>query len=231
MPTGKSKKSKFVIYTIKTASLLDLVRNACTTSIFPILFAVKYGDKYRIILMGERLDDSRVLYYYDSDKIAKFCVYVPVGEKESITLQNSIEESDHDYKTYKLQIMELANNPFETSFEKKPKELSNELVVFKVKDYESLVRGALSAAAESEKMGKVYYFEDGGKNYLCSFDSMEDNAITVIYAESPLQNVFNFMRYDYSTNKLESLQALEGTTHAPLAIIKLAEPFPFFKPE
>jgi hypothetical protein len=231
MPKKKSKKTDVVTYVVKAASLLDLVRNACTISSAPLIFASKQGEKYRLMLTAERLNDARVLYYFDTDKIAKFCIYRPVGENESIEMKDSIDGEEHDYKTYKVQIMELLNNPFADYFGDKAPQSKTDLLIFKVKDYESIIRGSLSIAAESEKMGKVYYFENNGKKYICSFGEMDDSSNAVVYAEVGTQNLFNFIHYNYTNNKIEFLKALEGSTSVPLAVIRLAEPFPFFKPE
>ncbi|MGC8622470.1 MAG: hypothetical protein ACP5UC_00705 [Candidatus Micrarchaeia archaeon] len=236
MPSKKSEKAASS-YAIRTASLLDLVRNALSRAgPSAYIFAVRQGDKYRLVLPGEKIGSLKIVYYFDTDKIAKFAIYSPFGESEKIEMKNSIDGEEHDYKSYKMQIMELLNNPFEGYFSAKSNASSKKAgganpIIMKAKDYDSLVRQSLSFAAEDEKMGKIYYFESNGKGFLCSIEDFNDEEGTILYAEAENKNIFNFMRYNYISNRVESVNSLEGAAYTLLAVVRLAEPFPFFKPE
>ncbi len=236
MPNKKSVKHEANYCAIKTVSLLDLVRNSCSTSGSPVsIFAIRQKGSYRLILTGEKLGDLKILYYFDTDKIAKFIVYSPFGESEKLEMKDSIDNENHDYKSYKIQVIELLNDPFSECFSKKQKVKAHrpetKLLLLKVKEYDSLVRESLSIAAEDEKIGKVYYFESSGKGFICSLDHFDDADAAIVYSEAESKNIFSFMRYNYINNQVESVNSFEGATYTPLAVIRLAEPFPFFKPE
>ena len=223
----KSKKEPLTQYQIRVKSLVDLARTACTFTSSPLLFAVKEGKRYKLMLPGERIDDSSNIYTFETDELANFIVYSPAGESEKLELKNEVEVEQHDFKTYKIQVMELLNNPFAN----KTADGKEKHLIFKVKDYNTLLKGMLSGAAQEDKMGRIYRFESGGKSYLCAFGTSYDGNVLILYAEADGANVFNFISYNLSSNKLEFLKSLNNTAYVSLAVVNLAEPFPFFKPE
>ncbi len=224
---GKSEKKEITTYSVRLSSLTDLARAACTFSPSPIIFAIKEKGGYKLMLPGERVDESSNVYTFETDKIANFCIYSPSGASEKLEFKDDIGTEQHDFKTYRIQMIELLNDPFKG----RESDGKENLLLFKVKEPESLIKGMLSGVTQEEKMGRVYRFAHKGKEYLCAFNTAYDGSVLVLYAETKPANVFNFISYNYSSNKLEFMKSLENTAYVSLAVVNLAEPFPFFKPE
>lgn len=223
----KSKKKEITTYSVRLKSMEDMVRAACTFSPSPIIFAVKERGAYTLMLPGERVDESSNIYTFETGKIANFCIYSPSGALEKLEFKDEVDMEQHDFKTYRIQIIELLNNPFKG----RESDGKESLLLFKVRDPESLIKGMLAGVTQEEKMGRVYQFGHNGKKYLCAFNTAYDGSVLILYSEAKSANVFNFISYNYSSNKLEFLKSLENNAYVSLAVVNLAEPFPFFKPE
>lgn len=224
---GKSKNETIATYPVRLKSMVDMARAACTFSPSSIIFAIKEKNKYELILLGEKVGESSNVYTFETDKIANFCMYSPSGKLEKLEFKDEIEQELHDFKTYRIQMMELLNNPFKG----RKSDGKENLLLFKVKDSEALIKGMLAGVSQDEKMARVYRFAHNSKEYLCAFSTAPDGSVLVLYSETDSANVFNFISYNYSNNKLEFLRSLENNAYVSLAVVNLAEPFPFFKPE
>jgi hypothetical protein len=229
MPKAKEKgkgKRNLDAFFVGVKSINDLARHSCSFSnAISTLFVVRIGEGFRLLSIGEKVGDANNVYYFDMEKVPKFIVYNPMGKEESITMEDGIGGDMQNFREYRIQLLELANNPF-----KEAKKAS--VIQFNVKDCDALIRGTLSKAAGDERFGTAYLFDCKGKRYLGVIESIDSNGNTAMMFNAVENNAnFNFIRYNYANDKTERLVALEENLYNSLRVISLTSPFPFFKPE
>jgi len=104
--------------------------------------------------------------------------------------------------------------------------------MIKVGRYESLVKSLVKKAVEKEEIEKAYIFEKNSKYYIGVFDLLEeltDNKKSFYYAELKEYSESSFIRYNYSSDKIEFTKDFGEHSYLYIKLINLAEPFPFFK--
>ncbi len=231
MPTkkGKSGVGSSACY-LKLNSVLDLAREACdfTGSVSPIN-AVKEGKSYRLFVMGEKIGDVRLLYYCDSNKIGKFCVYSPGEEsvrEEEFEIKDDISVEAPDLRLYKIPIIEFVKSPYGSKVNAKP-----EMQLVQVKDFASIVKVLISElAGEESGAPKVYGFFYKGEHFIGSYEIFhEGDTRFLAFAKVGQKGLFNSISYNYLDGRVETSNSFIGKSHMYVRVINLAEPFPSFK--
>jgi hypothetical protein len=224
--TSKGIKAKFV----KVASIEDIARLACDFSnrISPI-FCTR--EKGRTVLMcpAEKAGGAVNVYTFEGSGIKNYLVYDPSGEdRDKVESKEELAEDIHNFKVYKISVVELSTIPFIT---KKPKKKA-EIKMCRVQDYMKMVRLLINRFDGDDKPGKVYAFMAKGQQYLCSFEILgtEEEQIAV-YAKVPYNIKRNFLVYDYTKDRVSEADTLMNNVYPHVRIINLAEAFDFFKPE
>ena len=214
---------------IRLNSLLDLAREACdfTGSVSPIN-ALKVGKSYRFFTMGEKIGDVRLLYYCDSDKIGKFCVYSPGEEyvrEEGVEIKDDINAEAADLRLYKMPILEFVKNPYG---EKTSAKLEMRLV--EVKDFASIIKVLISGMGEDAGAPKVYGFFYKGEHFIGSYEIFHEGETRFLaFAKVGQKGLFNSISYNYQNGLVETSNSFSGKSHMYVRVINLAEPFPSFK--
>ena len=78
---SKKDKSEFNVHFVRLASQIDLARYVCdfTPALRPI-YSFKEDGKYRFFSEGEKVDDTRIMYYAEGSTTGKYGVYTPVSQ-------------------------------------------------------------------------------------------------------------------------------------------------------
>jgi hypothetical protein len=108
---GKDKGRNIYAYYVELESPLDLVRQAFSYTTGN-LKAIKSGNKYRLLSVGERLGEIRMVYFVTLDSIGNFFVYYPgnADSKERFEIKNKLLTEQTDYKSLKAPIVELLSH-------------------------------------------------------------------------------------------------------------------------
>ena len=223
MPSKKRKSKAKKILPIKAKSVLDIIRGACSFDTYSKdLLAFKKENKNFLYLLGEELDDTVIAYYVSTDKIGEFAIYSATAEGEKLDFSNEYKEQ---FNAHYINILPLESLPFEERKGEEP-------IMIKVGRYESLVKSLVKKAVEKEEIEKAYIFEKNSKYYIGVFDLLEeltDNKKSFYYAELKEYSESSFIRYNYSSDKIEFTKDFGEHSYLYIKLINLAEPFPFFK--
>jgi hypothetical protein len=223
MPSKKVKNKAKKILPIKAKSVLDIIRGACSFDTYSKdLLAFRKGNKNFLYLLGEELDDTIIAYYVNTDEIGEFAIYSATTEGEQLNFSNEYKEQ---FNAHYINIILLESFPFEERKGEEP-------IIIKVERYESLIKSLVKKAVEKEEIEKAYIFENKSKYYIGVFDLLEeltDNKKTFYYAELKEYSESSFIRYNYSSDKIEFTKDFGEHSYLYVKLINLAEPFPFFK--
>ena len=218
---GRSKAKK--ILPIKAKSILDIVRGACSFDTYSKdLLAFKKGNKNFLYLLGEELDDTVIAYYANTGEIGEFAIYSATTEGEQLNFSNEYKEQ---FNAHYINILPLGSFPFEERKGEEP-------IIIKVERYESLIKSLVKKAVEKEEIEEAYIFEKDNKYYIAVFDLIEeltDSKKSFYYAELKEYSESSFIRYNYSSDKIEFTKDFGEHSYLYVKLINLAEPFPFFK--
>ncbi|MGC8586128.1 MAG: hypothetical protein ACP5K5_01115 [Candidatus Micrarchaeia archaeon] len=220
---GKSSKAgKIDAIFIKLSSLVDLARQMMGPSSLKHLTAIKEGGAYRLVSAGERVSNMQIVYYATIEKIGKFFVYNVNAPEESIEMRDSIG-SISDYNTLKAPVLELSENPFRVV--KRPR---FDIQVIEASDFESFVKSLISDSQYGGVSAKAYAFQYKGTRYIGSFELLRDTGKIFAYAKMKDSKVFNYLRYNYTNDKIEEANTVAEKAYTYVRVINLSEPFPFF---
>jgi hypothetical protein len=225
----KNKDENIKVKFIKVASVSDIARYNCnfaknTSSII----SIEYNGKYRLIGEGEKITDTAIYYYFDSDKISDYLIYRPTNNKD-VEFSNSIRGID-GYNNYVFNIINALNNPFkETDINTK------NIKQVKIKNYKSLILGIANKNIEDSNLPKLYLFKSGSKYFISSFE-LFNSGETPIFAYSEidtkgLSDLPKFFKYDYNSDIIEINNNLLQDNLIYLRIINLSDSLNFFRPE
>ena len=223
MPSKKGKNKVKKILPIKAKSVLDIIRGACSFDTYSKdLLVFRKANKNLLYLLGEELDDTVIAYYINTDEIGEFAIYSATTEGEQLNFSNEYKEQ---FNAHYINIIPLESFPFEERKGEEP-------IIIKVERYESLIKSLVKKAVEKEEIEKAYIFEKNSKYYIGLFDLLEeltDNKKVFYYAELKKYNESSFIRYNYSSDKIEFTKDFGEHSYLYVKLINLAEPFPFFK--
>ncbi|MEM0201885.1 MAG: hypothetical protein QXR73_01780 [Candidatus Micrarchaeaceae archaeon] len=222
----KSGSSKISVAYVKVDSLVDLARLMSGQGSLKHISAIKDGNVYKIIYMGERAGGVQIAYYASAPKLSKFFIYSPNSPNEYIKMEDSIASSINDYNLMKAPILEIVASPFKE--EKKP---SFDISIVEVNDFESFVKSIVSDSQYGGSTSKVYAFFYKGAHYVGSFELMRDSGKIFTYAKADESNTFNYLKYDYTKDRIEPTSTIAEKSFTYVRVINLAEPFPFFGKE
>ncbi|ASI13446.1 hypothetical protein Mia14_0103 [Candidatus Mancarchaeum acidiphilum] len=226
---NSNKKKQMKVAYVKLASLKDFVKSSCDFSRnFLSSISMKEGKRYRLIAEGERINETEILYYYDTDKISNFIIYNPVKDLEPE--MSSKKDNTDMYNNYIISIASMLSNPFKES------ELKQGSVnMVEIESYKALLIAAINRFSDDNSIGKIYLFNYGKKPYIGTFNLMNgsDNS-TFFFSKLPeemLKEDNGFFKYDYNSDSIEINNNFSTDNLIHVRIVNLAEPFKFFKPE
>lgn len=224
---SKKDKSEFNVHFVKLANQIDLARYVCdfTPALRPI-YSFKEDGKYRFFSEGEKVDDTRIMYYAEGSTTGKYGVYTPVSQstKESFQILNKYEKED--YKVYKFNIVEFISRPYK---EKSVK--TNAITYVRIKEPEPLVTALMSRGVTEETMSKVYLFSHDGDKFVGTFDLLgADDMRVFLFSRIEMKEQCGFFRYSYTTDRMEGTNEPFENQYMYVRIINLAEPPPGFVP-
>jgi hypothetical protein len=225
---GKKEKNEFNVHFVKLASLIDLARYVCDfTPTLPPIYSFKEDGKYRFFSEGEKIDDTRLIYYTESDSTGRYGIYAPVNQsaKESFHVLDRYEKDD--YKVYKFNIVEFLSRPY------KEKDVKAGTIAYvRIKEPEPLVTALMSRGMSEEMMNKVYLFSHNGETFVGTFDLLgADDTRVFLFSKIEMKEPCGFFRYSYATDKLEGTNEPFESQYTYVRIINLAEPPTGFRPE
>ncbi len=205
------------------ANVIELARFAYTSRrLHPILLNKK-GDSFILSVPGEKFDDFWILYLVSTEKRGEFCVYSPKNEDsvESCMLADSRIES-HGYRMLNIPILEMDRNLLDQR-----KKDAADIKIIRVKEPGKLLKSYLiDIESSGGGMDRIYQFTHMGKRFIGLFWFKD----ALLYSEVREHYKSSFIRYNVENDILEESNAVMDTA-AQLAVINLAEPFPFFMPE
>jgi hypothetical protein len=218
---GKKEKQENRVTYVKTASLNDLVRNIAGSRAYSM--ALKSGSSYRLLCEGEHLGECRLVYYFDSSKIARYLIYSADEEgNEKVEMVDDVTERNDHYKSQRIPIVEISKDPY-SPLEKD--DLKN-VTLIGTKDMDSLVRAIVSDMEEDERP-KLYSFMAGKERIFGSFTLTKHD--TFVYAKASQKAQFSSISYDSVSDTIEFTNSFAGTSKLHIRIINLGEQPPFFK--
>lgn len=224
---SKSKRdNKLYAYYIELESTLDFARHAFIHGSGHIK-AIKEAGKYRLMSNGEKLGDTRLVYYSTLDKIGNFAVYDPgVETKERFEIKESIVDEANDYKTYKTPIIELLSNPYteETGLKKAEK-----VTKVEIKDFGTLIRSLVGYIREEETPPRLYAFFDNNSHIIGTFELFHESGAKIFtYARTDTKEKFSALRYNYTTDTITPTNSFDEKSAVYIRVINLKKKFPFF---
>ncbi|MGC8537917.1 MAG: hypothetical protein ACP5MZ_02960 [Candidatus Micrarchaeia archaeon] len=209
----------------KLVGMSDLIRQACTfNSNIGVLYVKKVGNGYRYILVGEKVGNSRIAFYCDYDKAPNYAIYSANG-RESFSFVDSIEKNA-GYQTYKIQMLHIKNDSFRI-----PKLDKYTVSTVELTNYEEIVKGIASSAANSDAIGTIFVFPYNGTKHAGAFGFLtDDDSLTFTHAELPNPDGdFAFFKYDYNSGAVTRTNGVEDSTSLYTRIVNMAEPFGFLE--
>ncbi|MCL4373439.1 MAG: hypothetical protein M1360_00195 [Candidatus Marsarchaeota archaeon] len=219
----RSAKGKIEVLYVRLNSIVDLARYMAASGTLKHVSAIKDGSAYKVFGTGEKISGMQVVYYANANKISKFIVYNPSAASEYIEMRDTIAASLSDYSIMKAPVLEL-----ETGFFVEAKAKDIELTIVKAGDFESFAKALVNDSQYGGSSAKAYAFFYKGEHYLGSFELMRDNGKIFTYVKLGSGNIFNYLKYNYSTDSIEPTNSVTDKAYTYVRVINLAEPFPFF---
>ncbi len=208
---------------IRVKDVADIVRSACQFSnSMGVIYAKKAENKYRLMIVGERVGKARVAYYYDHDRAPNYAIYTATGH-ETFSFVDKIG-TDVGYQSYKVQVLHIKKDAFTI-----PKASKYNVSVLELSNYEEIVMGIASAAANSDAMGTIYMFPYNGSKHIGAFGFLtDDDSLTFTHAEMPnADGDYPFFKYDYNAGAISRANGIQGSSSLYTKIVNMAEPFEF----
>lgn len=228
---GKAEKQggKIDSQFVRLESLSDLARNTTSfsDSTRPI-FAQKIGSAYRLFEQGPKVGAVRFIFYSESKTCGKFLAYKPASGAgpEILEMKETIPFEMQRGEVRNIPIVEITTSPFNE------KKRATKVISVEVKDYASMVKGAITRSLDSESIGKVYAFRSGNQGYIGSLSLIEEEDKKVFcYSKIDYDAPFAFLRYNYQADKVEPTDIFGDHPYLYVRVINLAQPFTFFKPD
>ena len=223
------QKQQFAVHPIRVSSQLDLARYLCdfTPGAMP-LFALKEGNKYRLFAEGEKINDTHIIYYTESDRVGRYCVYTPPSASAKESLEITDRRSEPDYRVYRLDMVEFLTKPY---MEKRLHK--DEIAFLRVSDPRPIITSLMHKGISNETIDKVYAFRHNGETFIGTFDLMADKAEPTwfVFAKFDMDGAHGFFRYSTQADKVEPTDAPFDNQYFYVRIVNLAEPLPGFRPE
>jgi hypothetical protein len=225
---SKAKNKKGIdAYFLELKSPLDLARYVCDFGSFiePINAVRSSKDHYILFSRGEKIGKKSSIYYAETKNLGKIGIYRHGDLVEDFYMIDNIKLFEN-FKYYRIPIIEIERLPFNSS-----KAKADGVTSIEIKDFDSMVKEAISIAVKTETIAKLYAFFDGSKHILGAFDIMNGDDDNKIFWYSTIDNneEFNFLRYDYNSDIVEEVNVSdENPSFIYVKVINLAEKFPFF---
>ncbi len=222
MPSKEKNEAKKILW-IKAKKDLDLVRGACSFDTYSKeLLILKKNGKNILFLLGEELDDTTIAYYVENPASGRVIAYSASSEGERISYIS--RPMTEQLNLHYINILPIDSFPFDES--KKA-----DVIKVGINESDSLIRSIIKKAIEKEEIERAYIFESKGKKFIGVFDLFEEltNSKKVFYyAELSSYAESAFIRYNYSSDKIEFTNEFGEHSYLYIKLVNLAEPFPFF---
>ncbi len=221
----KPQKSNSILY-VKLASLDDLCRYASNFDYTASnIISVKSSNSHSLIVFGEHLEGAVVAYYINTPSAERMICY---------TYPSSISQSENSHfvtemgspPNHFMNILDIDGKNLKKNT-KAPK-----VPIVKVGSVDELVIAVIRKGIANECFAQMYSFNNGKNTVFCAFDILEElseGPTTLYYAVSNKNQNAGFARYKYTENKVDFTGYMGEHSYMYAKIIKLAEPFPFFK--
>jgi hypothetical protein len=213
-------------YYIRMSSLIDLARDSCSIGGGAShITAVRQGGKYRLFSIGEKFENTRVLYCIDIDSKGDTLVYNPNSEEEECGFRSVVPASPDDYKKFKIPVVEIDGSLYSIT-----NKLSASVPSIRVKSIDELAKSIVSDMSGRTESVRLYSFFYKNQHVIGTFSLFRDGppktfAYTVIDSKEP----FGYLQYNYISDSVGFCRNTTEKSLIYLRIINLAEPFPFFK--
>lgn len=221
----KDKKQERKLCYIEANSVEDICRCACKFDYSSdALLLSRKGDKFRLVALGEKIDNVTFAYYATIPKQGKVMMYAPAsaGTKEKAEFVSSTDQPNKYY----LNVIALSLDDLATT-----KKINKKMVeIVKVESAEELIRSAIMSSSKEEALAKVYLFSKGKSTMIGAFDiidALRDGKPLFYCAPCKERGVMTFARYDYREAKLEFTDTVGEHSYLYARVINLKEPFPF----
>jgi hypothetical protein len=207
-------------------TLADLARISCVMGNGAYhITAIKEGSKYRLFFMGEKLEDTRLLYCFDVTSKGDSLVYNPGSESEECVFKDIVPLVPEDYRKYKIPVVELSKNLYTIK-----NKLNEDVTLVRVKNISSLVKSVVSDTSGRTEAIRMYSFFYKGQHIVGTFSLFRDGASrTFAYAGTDEKAQSGYLRYDYLSDSVGFCQNTMDKAVIYIRLLNLAEPFPFFK--
>ncbi len=230
MPSKKNAKinKQRTIY-VKLASMNDLARLACHFSQHnKTIFASQLEHKNSIFVLGEHIEDTKIVYYINQEKYPAIISYTN-GEArpEHISMLDTIDAVAKP-DTYYLNVVEIDTKSFKPVSNLKVEDLG----IIMVRKHEDLIKAIIKKSVERGEFEHAYVLERKGKHYIVSFDIFEDflhGSTILYYSELKSKPTAKFARFDYTSNSVDFSDDFGERKYVYVKLIYLAQPFDFFK--
>ncbi len=206
---------------IELDSMRDLARQLMGRSSH--IKAFRDNSEYMLSVQGEKMGDTRLIYFIRSKAIGKFLLYDPDVEGiEHAEITDSMP--DHpEFKSLRVPIMVLESNPYSEG------KLPNDSVTnVKATDFDSFVKAL--AAMHEDGSPKIYAFFDNSDHITGTFDMFRESGTKVFtFTKAPFEKPFGAIRYNYMTGKASAVDSFADNSSIYIKTVNLKAPFPFFK--
>ena len=227
MPQKNKPKGKGILY-IKLSSMVDLARYAYNFDFSSkSLILYKNGGTARLVALGECIKENVIAYYINIDTQHSFIKYTfpsSMGQTETAHFSERVDGSEKDF----INIFNVDLSSFKEvkGFGK------GDVLQIRVSSDRDLVHAMIKKSVREESFATLYEFEAKGKRFISGFDlidELSDDRKTFYYAETKDKSRGGFAKYSYSSNTFEFAETVGEHSYIYIKIVKLAEPFPFFK--
>lgn len=219
-------EKKIYAYYIELESPLDLAREAFGYSSGHIK-AQKDGSKYRLLSIGEKMNDIRFIYYVTLDRIGNFFLYNPGSDSnERYEIKDKILSDQMDFKSYKAPIVELMANPYT---EAKDIKKAGKVIKIEAKDSDTFIKSLINYSHDDEPPPKLYAFFDGKDHIIGTFDFFHESSMRIFtYAKINIKERFAALTYNYTNDSIEPTNSFTEKSVVYIRVINLKKQFPFF---
>ncbi len=208
---------------MEVGSLLDLARLTMGRSSH--IKALKKDAEYILSTQGEKIGETRLIYFIRSKNVGKFLLYDPeIDGKEHAEVTDAMP--DHpEFRSLRIPIMEIDTNPYSDG-----KLAINSAINVRASDFDSFVKAL--AAMHEDGSPRAYAFFSGPGHIIGTFDMFREPGTKVFtFSNSPFDKPFSAIRYNYITGKASATDSFTDNSSIYIRVINLRRPFPFFKPK